>query len=441
MEKNKTEQYTFGADEKEILQKIATVEASVDKNIQERNQRELIATKYYSEFVINTQKGPVTLNNVFITSEKNEQGQMSYHFRWITENENGEQTVEENLVVDENGKVHATGGLKEYLGDEEIDIEKLMVENDIEKGRLKGISEKAEPEEIEKSMKEQNGEGSQENEEEKSNEGKDEETQEIEKDLKAQGQDLELVNVRKIKDPHVAERMPEVFGDSDEHAQAYSKKLNKFVMLEKKEGQKSGENDKTHSNKGQWQINDKVQPAQTTLRTIISIDENGEKIERRVPYALMKTNRDDKEIAVTIGQYGEVNIETVDVLPCQERIARGVREQGEDLSGEESAQIRRDFQTEGKKYPHDLAHQVEKIEDAQREANQEVDYQITESDYIPNTETTWGELMEETGESLPKLVERFNSEMAQSDGKEEPKSIIQRIIEDYQMVSHEHTRG
>ena len=60
--------------------------------------------------------------------------------------------------------------------------------------------------------------------------------------------------------------MPEVFGDAEEHAQAYSKKLGKYVMLENKDGK--------------WQINDKVEPAKPTMRSIISIDEQGEKIER-----------------------------------------------------------------------------------------------------------------------------------------------------------------
>ena len=40
MERSKTEQYTFGVDEKETLEKISIVEASVGQNIQERNQRE-----------------------------------------------------------------------------------------------------------------------------------------------------------------------------------------------------------------------------------------------------------------------------------------------------------------------------------------------------------------------------------------------------------------
>ena len=44
--------------EEEIFEKINIVEASVEKqNIQQKNQRELIATKYYSEFIINTEKG------------------------------------------------------------------------------------------------------------------------------------------------------------------------------------------------------------------------------------------------------------------------------------------------------------------------------------------------------------------------------------------------
>ena len=220
--------------------------------------------------------------------------------------------------------------------------------------------------------------------------------------------------------------MPEVFGGAEEHAQAFSRKLNKFVMIEKVNGK--------------WQLNENVEPAKMTWKSIISIDEQGESIERKVPYALMKTNREDKEIAVNIGQYGEISIETVDVLPCQERVARGVREDGQGQEGEESSQIRREFNTNGKEYTHELAHQVENVEEQQKESGQEVDSQITEADYIPNTDKTWGELMEETGDSLPNLVERYNNEMAKSSGKEESKNIVQKIIDDYQMAFHEHKR-
>ena len=403
MERNKSDEYTFGVDEKETLDKLNLVESSVEKNLQENGKGELVSTKYYSKFVVNVNGMDVELKDVFITAEKDDKGQMSYHFRWIKENENGEKAIEERLTINSDGKILPNSDLAKYLG-EELNIEEVMNENDQEKDRLKGVSKKIEPKENEKKMKKQENEKQEEN----------DETQEIAEDLEAQGEDLELINIRKIKDSNVKQRMPEVFGDAEEHAQAYSKKLGKYVMLENKDGK--------------WQINDKVEPAKPTMRSIISIDEQGEKIEREVPHALMKTNSDDKEIAVTYGQYGEINIETVDVLPCQERIARGVREQGETSKGEESAELRRQFETSGKEYTHNLAHQVEKIEEAQKESNQ----------VEPNT--TWKELMEETEESLPELVERYNKDMAASGGKEEPKNIIQRIIDDYQMVSHEHKR-
>lgn len=408
MERNKSDEYTFGVDEKETLDKLNLVESSVEKNLQENGKGELVSTKYYSKFVVNVNGMDVELKDVFITAEKDDKGQMSYHFRWIKENENGEKTIEERLTINSDGKILPNSDLAKYLG-EELNIEEVMNENDQEKDRLKGVSKKIEPKENEKKMKKQENEKQEEN----------DETQEI-------AEDLELINIRKIKDPNVKQRMPEVFGEAEEHAQAYSKKLGKYVMLENKDGK--------------WQINDKVEPAKPTMRSIISIDEQGEKIEREVPHALMKTNSDDKEIAVTYGQYGEINIETVDVLPCQERIARGVREQGETSKGEESAELRRQFETSGKEYTHNLAHQVEKIEEAQKESNQVEPNEISENNYIPNTDTTWKELMEETEESLPELVERYNKDMAASGGKEEPKNIIQRIIDDYQMVSHEHKR-
>ncbi len=410
MENNKTEQYTFAPEEKEILQKMDVVEASVNaQNIQEKNQREIVATKYYSEFVINTEKGPITLKDVFITAEQDQNGKTSYHFRWINENEKGEQVVTECLAIDADGKVKTSGDLAKYLG-EELDIEGLMESNDLENGRLKGASEKVSK--LEK------------DEQDNSPKGKE---QEIEQDLQEQEQDLGLTNIREIKDiQNIKERMPEVFGDSDEHAQGYSKTLGRFVMVEKVQD----------GGKSRWQLNEKIQPAQRTLRTIISIDEKGDKIERKVPYALMKTNRSDKEIAVTYGQYGTVNIQTVDVLPCQARVARQVREQGEDMSGQEDAQIRRDFKAGGKEYTHDFAHQVEEIEETKMENDQQPENQITEEDYIPNTKMTWKELMEETGESLPQLVERYNRDMAKA-GQSDSKSVVQSIIDDYEAVSHE----
>lgn len=421
MEKNKTEQYTFGADEKETLQAMATVEASVGQPIQGKKQREIVGIKYYSEFVIETQKGDITLNNVFITLEKDQDEKMNYHFRWIKENENGQKTIEEKLFVDENGKPYTTSELKDYLDDSKIDVEELMMKNDIERGRLKGKSEKAKQEEMEKAL---DGEekDKQRDKKEEQDEEQNEETQEIEEDLEEQGEDLRISKYRKIKDTHLDERVPDVFGDGAENGVAFSNKLNRFVIISKVNGK--------------YQINENVEPARMTWKSIISIDPNGESVERKVPHALMKTNRADKEIAVTIGQYGEVDIETVDVLPCQERIAREVRSEGEGAEKQESLEMRNEFKQQGKEYKHDLAHRVKDIEQAQRDANQTVDYNITEDDYIPNTDKTWGELMEDTGESLPKLIERYKKEMA-NEGINS-KDVVDTIEQDYGNVNRQH---
>ena len=45
--------------------------------------------------------------------------------------------------------------------------------------------------------------------------------------------------------------------------------------------------------------------------------------------------------------------------------------------------------------------------------------------------------MEETGESLPTLIERYNREMTNAEGQADSKSVVESIIDDYQMVSHE----
>ena len=144
----------------------------------------------------------------------------------------------------------------------------------------------------------------------------------------------------------------------------------------------------------------------------------------------------EKEIAVALDEYGDASIETVDVLPCQERIARQVREDREGIEKEESLETRRDFETQGKEYKHDIAHQVKEIEQAQRDENQTVDYDITPDDYIPNTEMTWGELMEETGDSLPKLIERYENDMR---GKkpEDSQQVVEEIEADYGRVNRD----
>ena len=108
MERNKSDEYTFGLD------KLNLVESSVEKNLQENRKGELVSTKYYSKFVVNVNGMDVELKDVFITAEKDDKGQMSYHFRWIKENENGEKTIEERLTINSDGKILPNCDLAKY---------------------------------------------------------------------------------------------------------------------------------------------------------------------------------------------------------------------------------------------------------------------------------------------------------------------------------------
>ena len=411
MEENKSAQYTFGPEEKQILAILDSFEQELQARLQENNG-EVENIKYYEKFKM----GDIDFNNIFITTEKDAEGNFTFHVY-------SGSSSNEILAVDKDGKVSSIiPELEAYLSN--INLEEVIAENEKEPGRLKGISEKMTPEEVKEMLEgKEKIVDEEEQETDEQQEDKGETTEEkIKKDLEEQGEDLEISNYRKIKDKNVAERMPQVFGNSEENGIAYSNKLNRFIMLTKVNGK--------------FKINDNVEPAQTAWKTIISIDENGESIEKRVPHALMETSNDKQEIAITYGPYGEIDIETVEVLPCDERIARGVRMQGEDATQEESYQIRNEFETEGTEYSHELAHQVNEVENAQRDSGQ-VDMNITEEDYIPNTQKTWGELVYETGESLVKLVERYNREMQKPDA--EPKKVVETIEADYGAISHEHT--
>ena len=403
MEENKSAQYTFGPEEKQILAILDSFEQELQARLQENNG-EVENIKYYEKFKM----GDIDFNNIFINKEKDAEGNFTFHVY-------SGSSSNEILAVDKDGKVSSIiPELEAYLSN--INLEEVIAENEKEPGRLKGISEKMTPEEVKEMLEgKEKIVDEEEQETDEQQEDKGETTEEkIKKDLEEQGEDLEISNYRKIKDKNVAERMPQVFGNSEENGIAYSNKLNRFVMLTKVNGK--------------FKINDNVEPAQTAWKTIISIDENGESIEKRVPHALMETSNDKQEIAITYGPYGEIDIETVEVLPCDERIARGVRMQGEDATQEESYQIRNE-------YSHELAHQVNEVENAQRDSGQ-VDMNITEEDYIPNTQKTWGELVDETGESLVKLVERYNREMQKPDA--ESKKVVEIIEADYGAISREH---
>ncbi len=415
--------------------KLNDVSESVKQTIQE-NDKKLIETRYYKEFVLNTKQGQLVLNDVFITLERNKEGDMEYHFRWAKENEQGEMTIEEKMMADKDGNVYSIEALRGYFESTTLDMDTVLSKNDKERGRLRAIAEE----------KEENKKGKKE-EEAKEPQNEEQEEKKAKEDLKKDDKDIEISKFRKIKDNHLQERMPNVFDNNSEYAIAYSTTLGSFVVLEAKEGiDEKGKLSK------QWKVNENVQTAGANYRSIISISENGDKVERKVPYALLRTNRADKEIAITLEaqNYGELDIETVDVMPCQERVSRQVRTQGDGIEKQETLETRREFEKSGtqdgvNKKAHEIAHGFESAEEDQKEDGEAVDPSVIDANTpIPDSDMTWGELSEETGENILKLVERYNREKAEIQEKgEKPESenIIQIIINDYKAISHEHRRN
>lgn len=290
--------------EKEELKRFIEVNEGVKEQIG-KHESQLVETKYYKDLVIETKLGPVSLGETYVTIERNKEGDMEYHFRWVKENDNGEKTIEEKMVLDKDGNVFCIDGLKGALGNSQMDVEELFKENDKEKGRLAGsIKEKDEKDETSK---------------EENKENRNDEQKQVEKDLRSEGQDLKLSCFRKITDPHLQERMPSVFENSSEYAVAYSDTMSSFVILQK--STEIGENgDKVEK----WKINESVQKSGTNYEPIISVSANGNELKQKVPMTILPVeNVPNQKIAITMDpeNYGKIDMETVNVMTCGKELA------------------------------------------------------------------------------------------------------------------------
>lgn len=395
MKENKTEQYTFGPEEKDTLEILGLFEQELGEKLEE-SESEVERVKYYETFQINE----VNFKNIFITTEKDEKGNLTYHV-YCGDPSN------EILSIDSEGNVYVKNSeLLPYLSD--IYLEEIIKQNEKEPGKLKGISEKADPEELQRAIEKEDEHGNKQKQE-------DEEEKEIDKDLKEQGEDLQISSYRKIKDSNISERMPEVFQNGVENGIAFSNKLNRFVIISKINGH--------------YQLNQNVEPARMTWKTITSISPDGEQVERRVPYALMEIpGNDNKEIAVSISHYGDIDIESVDVMPCQERIARAVREDGEGLEGEEREEVTREFETEGIYYGDEIAHKKEELEK---------EYKVTETDIEELKDLDIEAIMEAEAHKARMSKEGFKEYVKRADGK----TLQEKIDNAHEDIEQEYMGG
>lgn len=292
------EQYTFTEKEKETLEKLAQFEENY-KELMQGQDGEIVRIEYFEQF--NLEKMP--MENVYTIETKDKEGKTTTHIFLGN-------VQKEILTIDSDGNITIDEQFKKIIG--EIDIKTILAQN--EQKNLTGISESIEPEELEEELTRTN-EGKKVVQQSEILQEKNDEDQLNRAIKQEEGQDLQLTNYRKIKDDTIGEKVP-ALKDVEEKGIAYSKTLGAFVCITKEQGQPP-------------KLAEGMQPAKPTMKTVISINEDGSRVKRKAPHALMKTDNEKKEMSITIGQYGYVEVGTVDRLPCNERVERQVRTQGE----------------------------------------------------------------------------------------------------------------
>lgn len=291
---SKTGQFTFAENEKEILQKLSIFENSLNEKLQPTNG-EIEQIKYYEQFHIDGIES-LDFTNIYITAEKDSEGKISYHMYC-------KEISDEILSIDSEGNLKIKPELEAFLGD--IDLEKIIEENEKEPGRLKGISEKLQPKELEGMLKNKDSK-------EVEEEEKDEEEigNQIEEDL---SEDLDIVSYKKINDSKLDKQVEKESGTVQEKGIAYSRRENAFVLVVKKDGK--------------FERPEGFGKAKPTMKTVYSVDNDGKEVEKKSPHALMQTNEENEELSISIDQYGYVETGIVNKQKTGERVERQAEEQ------------------------------------------------------------------------------------------------------------------
>lgn len=321
---------TFTANEKETMEKMDKFESSMKESLAEGER--ISSIEYYEKLKI---KDGLEINSdIYIAKITNDDG---------TEKVGIYAKDSNNLLgyVNEEGHIEFIDPLLRSLEVEMTleDLKELNIEN------IRAKSEELTPEELEEyieKQKEVKEKEEKDEKEDKDSEEKDE--QEANEELmENEGQDLGITYYKKIKDPRLQLEFPELKGKK--LGLAYSSKLGQYIITEKDENG--------------IRIADEIKPAKPTMRSVISIDENGDKVERKSPHALMKTNRKDIEMSITIDTYGYIELGKVRVTPCNERVERPVKVQSKTNVPETEVIKATDTRTEN----HEIAHNFEKGEE------------------------------------------------------------------------------
>ncbi len=324
---------TFTANEKETMEKMDQFESNMRQNLEKGEK--ISSIEYYEKLKI---KDGLEINSdIYIVKIANEDG---------TERVGIYAKDSDNLLgyVNEEGHIEFIDPLLRSLEIEITleDLKELNIEN------IRAKSEELTPKELEEyieKQKEDNVEDKKDEKDEKDEKDSDEkdEKEANEELMENEGQDLGITYYKKIKDPKLQSEFPELKGKK--LGLAYSSKLGQYIITEKDENG--------------IKIADEIKPAKPTMRSVISIGESGDKVERKSPHALMKTSRKDIEMSINIDTYGYIELGKVRVTPCNERVERPVKVQSKTNVPETEVIKATDTRTEN----HEIAHNFEKGEE------------------------------------------------------------------------------
>lgn len=390
------------AEGKETLKKLRQVEVCVSNHIRE-SKRQLIGTRYYKKFTVPTVQFSFDFENLFITIEQEENGKITYHFRILNE-EKG--ILDERLVVEQDGKVYTIEGLNYIFGNTEMDMERLINNNDQIQGQLKGTSYNATPEQAKKLLAGKDEE-SQEN-------SDDEQAQQMEADLSAQGKEVKIGRHKGIKDDQISEIMPDAFDPNTEYEIAEDKVTGRCIIVSKNQ-------------EGKYQINENIEPGMMTTKKVISMGPEGKENESEIPDQLMSVKGNPRqEVAASINDWGELYIETIHVTPDQIRIGSSVQMENQGHEAQITREVRKQIAEQGgPNFLDEIAHKRQILEE---------EYGVTEvsNEYLEklNIEA----LMEEEADRVKVSKYAFKGYVKNAQGKtlkEKINNAQEEIIEEY----------
>ena len=152
--------------------------------------------------------------------------------------------------------------------------------------------------------------------EEKNKNEEENKKEEISEDLSTDGQDLKITYYRKIIDKTFMNEFPETCQGAEEIGMAYSETLKSYILVAKYQ-------DKFEIAKG-------TEPAKATMKQVYNMDRENKEMTQESPHAIMPITGNGykngtKELSVTIGQYGYIETQVVDVSRENVRIGKDVR--------------------------------------------------------------------------------------------------------------------